>query len=117
MHGGYVRHSLVSDENCQAGGPQQRWAIGRLGHSAGQWFSTKMISSSLPNPDNVWRGRCLSQLGGRAIGISWAEARDAVKHPMVHTEPSHRESSGSKRRSGQDLEREGNTGVRGPRSR
>lgn len=43
--------------------------------------------------------------------------RDAVKHPMVHREPSHRESSGSKCRSCQDLEREGNTGVRGPRSR
>lgn len=33
---------------------------------------------------NIWKHFCLSQLEGGAIGISWIDARGAVKHLIIY---------------------------------
>lgn len=90
-------HGLLSHEACQAGGPQSRWATGRLDTEQAWGSPPRMIPSFLPQPKYILETSVLVTTGlGGSIGISWVRLGMLLNILRCTDSPNNRELSGPK---------------------
>ena len=111
-----LHHSLVSHEDRQAGGPQYRWAIGRLDTEQAWGSPPRMILSFLPKPNYILETSVLVTTERGSIGISGVRLGMLLNILQCADSPNNRELSGPKCWCCQGGEGEGNTGVGGTAS-